>query len=429
MNILVLGTGYVGTTTALALSEMGWHVTGLDMDSHKVQQLLQGKLHFYEPGLEPLLQKHLQSDNITFTTQADRSIQVSEIIFICVGTPPLPDGSADLHYVKQAARDIGRNMNGYKLIIIKSTVPIGTQEKMTEWVRSAQRQSHPFDIVSNPEFLREGKALSDALHPDRIVIGATNEQAAAAVQNLYLSLKCPVVITTPRNAELIKYAANAFLAMKISFINEMARLCDKVGINIKEVAQGIGLDPRIGNRFLQAGIGYGGSCFPKDVAALLSIAAEHGTELKLLKEVVSINETQHLHLMHSARTRLGNFMGTKIAVLGLAFKPDTDDIRESSAIRIVRALMAEGAQVAVHDPVAKLPPDVNDAAIICSSPSQALENADAVFLCTEWTIYQQLDWVHAKQLMKRTNIFDGRNVLDAKKMAELGYFYQGVGYR
>ncbi|PZE21644.1 UDP-glucose dehydrogenase family protein [Paenibacillus xerothermodurans] len=429
MNILVIGTGYVGTTTALVLAEMGWNVTGLDTDVGKIERLRQGLPHFYEPGVEPMLRKQLDSGRLRFTAHTREAIEAADTIFICVGTPPLPDGSADLRYIKQVAEDIGRNLNAYKLVVIKSTVPVGTQRRVAEWVGAAQTEPKQFDVVSNPEFLREGKALYDALHPDRIIIGADTVSAGQRMKNMYHSMDCPILVTTPKTAELIKYAANSFLATKISYINELSRLCDKLGINVKEVAQGIGLDPRIGTSFLQAGIGYGGSCFPKDVASLLHTAHEHGSELKLLEEVVAVNRTQYMHLLEKARARLGDFSGKKVALLGLAFKPDTDDIRESIAIRIAERLVDERAYVAAHDPAAVLPAELCASVAQCSSVEQAMQDAHAVFLCTEWDEYLSIDWAAVKHSMHQPNIFDGRNVLDAGKLTTMGFFYQGVGYR
>lgn len=429
MNIVVIGTGYVGTTTALVLAELGWNVTGLDTDEYKVKLLQQGTLPFYEEGLETLLKKHLQSGKICFTNNTEKAIMDNDVIFLCVGTPSHPDGHADLKYVQQVSSDIGLYMDNYKLVVNKSTVPVGTQEKVTEWIRNAQPYPLSFDVVSNPEFLREGKALSDALHPDRIIIGADNVHASKLLQALYISMNCPVVITTPRTAELVKYAANAFLATKISYINELAGLCDRLDVSVKDVAEGIGLDSRIGSSFLHAGIGYGGSCFPKDVSALLQSAQEHGASLTLIEQVMSVNRGQHVQLLNKARKRLGSFNRKKVAVLGLAFKPDTDDIREAPALRIIQALLDERAIVSVHDPVAKLPPSLNDSAKQCSSPEQALLGAEAAFLCTEWSSYPLLDWNRVKLFMNQPNIFDGRNMLNARLMSSMGYYYQGIGYR
>jgi len=429
MNILVAGTGHVGTTMALVFAEMGWNVTGLDTDQEKMNQLHSGSVPFYEPGLTELLHKHLRSGKICFTIDANKAIKAHDVIFICVGTPSNSDGSVDMNAMAKLAGNIGRSMDGYKLIVNKSTVPIGTEQQVANWVRAAQEAPHPFDVVSNPEFLREGRALYDAMSPTRIIIGASSEPAIQLLKQLYEPFNCPIVVTTPRTAEMIKYAANAFLATKISYMNELAGLCDKLDINVKDVAYGIGLDPRIGEHFLQAGIGYGGSCFPKDIAALLRMAAEQEASLSLLKQAEHINQNQYLQLVEKARTRLGSMKGKKIALLGLAFKPDTDDIREAPAIRIIRSLLAEQALVYVHDPAAKLPSEfIGSSVTLCSTPEQALLDANAVLLCTEWQLYQQLDWREMKELLSEPNFFDGRNMLDASEMKAIGYYYQGIGY-
>lgn len=352
------------------------------------------------------------------------------MIFICVGTPSKQDGQADTQYVRQIAANIGRCMNEYKLIVVKSTVPVGTQRLIVQWIRSAQALASPFDVVSNPEFLREGMALSDAFSPDRIIIGTDSNYAVKLLKELYQSLSCPVVITTPATAELIKYAANAYLAMKISYINELARLCDKLEINVKEVAHGIGLDPRIGASFLQAGIGYGGSCFPKDTSALVRLADAFNSPLTIIEQAVSVNQTQYLYLLEKAQIQLGDLKGKNISILGLAFKPDTDDIREAPAIQVIRSLLIKQAYIKVHDPVAKLPPElVQPSVTFCSSPDEALKGADAAFICTEWKMYKNIDWQQMKQSMKHPNLFDGRNLLDAARMKTLGYYYQGIGYQ
>jgi len=329
----------------------------------------------------------------------------------------------------QLAGNIGRCMDGYKLIVNKSTVPIGTEQQVANWVRAAQAIPYPFDVVSNPEFLREGKALDDAMNPTRVIIGTSSEQAIQMLTQLYAPFNCPLVVTPPRTAEMIKYAANAFLATKISYMNELAGLCDKLDINVKDVAYGIGLDPRIGEHFLQAGIGYGGSCFPKDTAALLRMAAEQNTPLTLLKQAEYVNQIQYLQLLDKARKRLVSMKGKRIALLGLAFKPDTDDIREAPAIRIIRSLINEQADVYVHDPAAKLPSEFTGSSVtLCATPEQAMQGANAVLLCTEWQIYQQIDWRQMKALLNEPNFFDGRNMLDAAEMNAIGYYYQGIGY-
>ena len=401
MNILVIGTGYVGATTSMVFAELGWNVTGLDSDASKIKQLKQGLLHFYEPGLEELLMKHIRSGQIRFTMNKEKAIQDNDLIFICVGTPSRLDGSADMRYVKQVAEEIGQKMNGYKLVVTKSTVPVGTQEQITAWIQAAQEQSYPFDVASNPEFLREGKAVTDALNPDRIIIGSNSKRATNMLQSLYQSVKCPIVVTTPRTAELIKYASNAFLATKISYVNELARLCDELDVNVNEVTHGIGLDPRIGPSFLQAGIGYGGSCFPKDVSALILTGRLNNVELSVLEKVVEVNQTQHTYLINKARERVGSFANKKVAILGLAFKPDTDDIREAPALRIIERLLMEQAVIKLYDPVAALPnSSLYRSVTVCMDLEETLQDADAVFLCTEWTQFRNIDWAQMKGIMR-----------------------------
>lgn len=430
MNILIVGTGYVGTTTALVFAEMGWKVTGLDTDERKVELLRKGSLHFFEQGLEELLAKHLQEGNITFTAESKQAIEEHNVIFICVGTPSQSDGSANLQYVRQVSENIGRYMNEYKLIVNKSTVPVGTQEMVTNWIGSTQTEPHPYDVASNPEFLREGNALADALEPDRVIIGTSSARATGILQLLYKTMNCPIMITEPKTAELIKYAANAFLATKISYMNELARLCDKIGINIMDVSRGIGLDHRIGLSFLQAGIGYGGSCFPKDVAALLQTANQYGMNLSILEKVTAINQTQYRYLLDKVRHKLGNLHHKKVAILGLSFKPGTDDTREAPSIRLIQSLLDERAYVTVHDPIAKLPSHFNSASLKqCLSEKQAIRGADAVILCTDWPQYKQIDWMDMKRIMNNPQLFDGRNMLDAQQMTTIGFDCQGIGYQ
>jgi len=429
MNILVIGSGYVGTTTSLVFAELGHQVTALDIDESKVQSLSSGIVYFYEPGLQELLNKHLKQSNITFTTDSEYAIRGSDVIFICVGTPSNPDGSANLNYIHNVARDIGRYMNGYKVIVDKSTVPVGTQERITKWILESQTGNYEFDVVSNPEFLREGIALHDSLYPERIVIGSNSEKATAILKTLYETMDCPIVVTLPRNAELIKYASNCFLATKISFINELARLCNKLDVNVKDVAYGMGLDSRIGKSFLKAGIGYGGSCFTKDLNAMLNTAEEYHVNLQLLEKVVSVNETQYLYFIDQLREVLGSFEGKTIAVLGLAFKPDTDDLREAPSLSIMRKLVAENAWIQVHDPVSKVPQHEFPIRVKqVDSPEEAVHMADAVMICTEWPQYNKLDWSYLKGTMKTAYLFDGRNMLDAAEMRNLGFYYRGVAY-
>ncbi|WP_082193079.1 UDP-glucose dehydrogenase family protein [Bacillus rubiinfantis] len=426
MKLLIVGTGYVGTTTGLVFAEMGHQVTGLDVDTQKIQSLQAGNLHFYEPGLDELLRKHVKNETITFTDNIKKAIEMNDVIFICVGTPKEENGSADLSYVKNVAQDIGRYMNRSKVIVTKSTVPVGTAELVTEWIKTSQLQSVPFAVVSNPEFLREGSALADALKPDRIVIGSTSDTARRIMRELYDNFQCPIIETNPKASEMIKYAANSFLALKISFINELARLCDKLEININDVAQGMGLDHRIGPHFFRAGLGYGGSCFPKDVNALLHTAEATGSPLTILESVVQVNTEQPLYLLNKLKQALGgNLQEKTIAVLGLAFKANTDDTRESASIKIIEALINEQANVKVHDPVVKW----SGSSAGChqfKTVADTVSGTDAVMICTDWDEYRELDWSKLKPLVKQPYLFDGRNMVDKEHVAKMGFYYTGV---
>ncbi|MFD2616330.1 UDP-glucose dehydrogenase family protein [Terrilactibacillus laevilacticus] len=424
MNILVIGTGYVGATTGLVFSEMGHKVTGLDLDKNKINKLEKGELHFFEPGLEEILKKHIDGENITFTTDPITAIKENEIIFICVGTPQDGDGSANLRYVKNVAETIGKYMNTYKVIVDKSTVPVGTAALVENWVKEYQKNDIPFDVVSNPEFLKEGSALQDALNPDRIVIGSLNEKATNMMKSLYKDFTCPIIITSPKAAELIKYAANSFLALKISYMNELARLCDVLDININDIAKGIGLDRRIGKYFLQAGIGYGGSCFPKDVNALLKTAKDSQVELTILNAAVNTNKTQVNYLLKKIKKVLGKLKGKTIGILGLTFKPNTDDMREAPALKVISLLLDAGAKVKVHDPVVKI--GIKNV-IQSDDVYQTLKDTDAVILCTEWEMYKNLDWLKMKSLVDSPIIFDGRNMLNKETVEKIGFDYYGIG--
>ncbi|MCG7405804.1 UDP-glucose/GDP-mannose dehydrogenase family protein [Paenibacillus sp. ACRRX] len=428
MNILVAGVGYVGTTTALLLAELGWNVIGFDTDKSKVSTLSSGTLPFYEPGLDKLLHTQLNKGNIRFISDPVQAIQESQVIFICVGTPSQEDGSADLQYIRSAVTMIGTYMQEYKLLIMKSTVPVGTQNLVTQWISEAQKSPLPFDVVSNPEFLREGNAVYDAFHPDRIVIGTDSSAAAQQVRMLYRDIDSPYLVTTPATAEMIKYAANAFLATKISYMNELARLCDQLNVSITDIAAGIGYDARIGKSFLQAGIGYGGSCFPKDVKSLLHIANNHGSSLGLLQQVVQVNETQHQYFMEQIKSHLGIIDKKVIAVLGLAFKPGTDDLREAPSLKLITHLLKDGAFIQVHDPVARLPEAARQAHVRqVKSVQDAIHGADAVVICTEWPEYAAEPWRDLACEMRHTAVFDGRNMLDGTQMKAWGYHYYGIG--
>ncbi len=425
MNILVIGTGYVGTTTALVFAEQGHQVMGVDIDEKKISSLKAGKLHFYEEGLEELLCKHLAQNNICFTTNMEEAIRKNEIIYICVGTPSKQDGSADLTYVEQVARSIGTYMNEYKVVVTKSTVPVGTAEKVTNWIIESKQAAHEFDVVSNPEFLREGSALYDALHPDRIVVGAASPKAFGKMKGLFDNVKSPYMETTQRAAELIKYAANSFLALKISYINELARLCDQLNININDVAKGMGLDNRIGTSFLGAGIGYGGSCFPKDVNALLDTANQYSASLSILEKAIQVNKTQPVYMLEKMKNIIGDLKGKNIAVLGLSFKANTDDIRESPSLIIIDYLLKEGVNVKTHDPVVT---SYSACFKQYQTVEEAVTNADAVLICTDWSQYKDFAWETIKDKITNPIIFDGRNCLNAEKMKCLGFIYRGVAY-
>ncbi|MGJ7910725.1 UDP-glucose dehydrogenase family protein [Neobacillus sp. LXY-1] len=422
MKILVIGTGYVGTTTGLLFCEMGHKVTGLDLDEKKIKSLKSGKLHFYEPGLEDLLAKHISQNHISFTRNAKKAIKENDVIFICVGTPQDKNGDADLSYVKSVAESIGTYMNEYKVIVTKSTVPVGTSGLVSKWIREKQEDKIKFDVVSNPEFLREGSALHDALNPDRIIIGTTGKKAMKIMKSLYEPFACPTLETLPEAAEMIKYASNSFLAMKISYINELAKLCDELEINVNDVSKGIGMDQRIGPAFLQAGMGYGGSCFPKDVSALIYLAKKSGNPLTILESVVKVNEEQTSYFLKKIKHALGGKLkNRKIAILGLAFKANTDDTRESASLYLIEKLMAEQAEVTVHDPVVKWGTTYQRESI-----EETVKGADAVCICTDWEDYKKINWTNLKSLMNQPYIFDGRNILSKTEMEKIGFHYMGV---
>jgi UDPglucose 6-dehydrogenase len=423
VEILIIGTGYVGTTTGLIFCEMGHRVTGLDLDMKKITALQAGKLHFYEPGLEDLLVKHVKAGRITFTNNTEIAVEENDVIFICVGTPQGADGSADLTYVKKVAQSIGTYMANYKVIVDKSTVPVGTADNVTKWIKQAQAAPIPFDVVSNPEFLREGSALKDALNPDRIVIGSTSKKARNIMKELYKKFHCPIVETEPKAAELIKYGANAFLALKISYINEMARLCHVLNINVNEIATGIGLDKRIGPQFLQAGIGYGGSCFPKDVSALLKTALDHQQELTTIQAAAHVNETQTQFFINLVKEQLGNLKGKRFAVLGLAYKANTDDTRESPAFRMIDELVREQAEVTCYDPVAKI---ADKRVQQFHNLKDTIRNCDAAIICTDWQEFYHAKWGKYRQLMRSPVVFDGKNFLNEKALKRLGYDYYKI---
>lgn len=431
MKIAVVGTGYVGLVTGTCFAETGNDVTCVDIDVNKINKLSNGEITIYEPGLEKLFLRNLKEERLHFTTSLADGIKDAAIIFLALPTPPGEDGSADLKYILGVADDLGKLLTDYKVIIDKSTVPVGTAEKVQAAI--AKNYKGAFDVVSNPEFLREGVAVEDFMKPDRVVIGTSSERARKLMGDLYAPFVRqgnPIIYMDERSAELTKYAANSFLAVKISFMNEIARLCEKLGADVDMVRRGIGSDERIGRRFLFPGIGYGGSCFPKDVQALAKSSSEVNYDFKILNAVMEVNESQKLHLMPGIKNYFnGNLKGKHFALWGLAFKPNTDDIREAPALYIIRELLKEGATVAAFDPEAmkNVKNELGDAIIYTESQYDTLKNADALIIATEWNEFRTPDFSKISSMLKNKAIFDGRNLFDLAAMKELGYYYQSVG--
>jgi UDPglucose 6-dehydrogenase len=431
MKITMVGTGYVGLTVGTCLAELGNDVICVDIDENKVNSLNNGEVPIYEPGLDNMLKRNFKSKRISFTIDVKGAIQTSDVIFIAVGTPPGKDHKADLSFVKQVAKDIGTYMNGYKVVVDKSTVPVGTAQLVSEIIKENQLEPIDFDVVSNPEFLREGEAINDFMMPDRVVIGADSEKAKNMMENIYKGIartNKPIMFTDTKSAEIIKYASNAMLATRISFMNEIAKLCEKSGGDVKEVAKGMGLDSRIGPRFLQAGVGYGGSCFPKDVKALAQTMNHHEVESKILQSVEHVNEEQKKSLLPKIKKLLPDLNGKTIAIWGLAFKPKTDDMREAPSVVVIEQLQNEGARIRAFDPVAQESAKkmLNNVEYF-SDPYDAIKDADMLVIVTEWNEFRNLDKQKMKELMKHPNIIDGRNVYGPNEMKELGFNYIGVG--
>jgi UDPglucose 6-dehydrogenase len=431
MHIAVIGTGYVGLVTGACFAEFGVDVTCVDVDEGKIERLLNGVMPIYEPGLEQLVAKNSQAGRLRFTTDVRQAVEQALVIFLAVGTPPTDDGSPDLSFVEAAAASIADYMNGYKVIVTKSTVPIGTGEHLRKLIAERKKTKATFGIVSNPEFLREGAAINDFMRPDRVVIGSADEEAVAIMKDLYRPLyliEAPFVITSLEAAELTKYAANAFLATKISFINEIANLCDKIGCDVHDVARAIGMDKRIGSKFLHPGPGFGGSCFPKDTRALSKVARNYGCEASIVDAVIEVNERQGNRMLTKIRELVGKVEGAKIAVLGLAFKPQTDDMREAPAVGIIRSLIADGAQIRAYDPVA-----MSEAKKVLTEIEYAddeystVAGADALVFVTEWNQFRALDLARIRDLMATPKVADLRNIYDPEDMKELGFQYVGVG--
>jgi len=432
MHIGVIGTGYVGLVTGACFAEFGIFVTCVDKDVSKIRALKKGIIPFYEPGLDALVQKNVKNGRLKFSTKIGDAVDSSLAIFIAVGTPPRGDGSADMQHVEQVADEIARHIKDYKVIVTKSTVPVGTGARLREIISKRLKEQADFDIVSNPEFLREGSAIEDFMRPNRVVLGSSSHQAVAIMKDLYRPLyllDTPFVVTTVETAELIKYASNSFLAVKISFINELSELCEKVGADVKIVARGMGLDQRIGSKFLHTGPGYGGSCFPKDTRALLTIAGERGIDLGIVQAAVHANEHQKDRIVEKIRLGMGTLKGKTVAVLGLAFKPNTNDMREAPAVHIIEKLLKEKAAIRAFDPAA-----VEDAKVVlgkrikyAGNSYECVKGADAVVIMTEWNEFRNLDLAKIKKLLKAPVFFDLRNIYEPEKMKKLGFKYFCVG--
>jgi UDPglucose 6-dehydrogenase len=430
MDIAIIGSGYVGLVTGACFAEVGHSVICVDNDQRKVESLQNGVIPIYEPGLEEFVHRNVSAKRLRFTSSTAEGVDHSQIIFIAVPTPPQPDGSVDLTYIEKVAREIAEILKEYRVIVDKSTVPVKTGEKVADTIRRYNNGAVEFDVVSNPEFLREGCAVADLMNPDRIVIGSNSDRALSLMKKVYEPFMAPIMVTDINSAELIKHAANSFLALKISYINAISAICEASGADVERVADGIGADKRIGRSFLNAGLGYGGSCFPKDVAAFIAISGELGVPFTLLKEVQLINQNQLDRFIKKIKDTLWVLRDKRIAVWGLTFKPDTDDVRNSVAIDLVGELLREGAIVQAYDPkgskkVAEL--NLCKGAILAESALEAVENAEALVLATEWNEFQSIDFVHVRKKMHTPLLFDGRNLFDPETMRELGFNYYGIG--
>jgi len=431
MNICVVGVGYVGLITGTCFAEYGTNVVCVDNDPDKIKMLQNDQIPIYEPGLTELFLKNKRAGRLQFSTDLESAVKKSLVIFIAVGTPRGLQGEANLEYVFDVARGIGTAMESYKVIVTKSTVPTGTGKDIKQLIKDHQPVPYPFDVASNPEFLREGSAIEDSMRPNRVVIGVESEQAVAIMKDLYAPLfliEAPMVITSVETAEMIKYASNAFLATKISFINEIANICEGVGADVHVVAKGMGLDGRIGSKFLHPGPGFGGSCFPKDTRAVVELAEKCGYDFKLVKSVIEVNNQQAVLMVEKIENGLEDLKGKTIAVLGLTFKPNTDDVRESPAIAVIKGMQSQGASIVAHDPVGmEQAKKVLSNVKFSENPYDAAIEADAVVLATEWNDFRNLDWELMKNNLKAPVVFDLRNIYEPEKMARLGFTYYCVG--
>jgi UDPglucose 6-dehydrogenase len=430
MDLCIIGSGYVGLVSGACFAEVGHNVTCVDNDQRKVESLRAGKIPIYEPGLEEMVHRNVAAHRLHFTTSTEEGVDNSQVVFIAVPTPPQADGSVDLSYIEKVAREIAGVLKDYRVIVDKSTVPVKTGEKVRDTIKRYNRANADFDVVSNPEFLREGCAVADLMKPDRIVIGSSSDRALALMKKVYEPFMAPILVTDINSAELIKHAANSFLALKISYINAVSAICEASGADVEKVADGIGTDKRIGRNFLNAGLGYGGSCFPKDIAAFIAISEELGVPFTLLKEVQRINAAQKERFLRSVRDALWVLRDKKIAVWGLSFKPDTDDVRCSVAIDIVNDMIREGAHVTAYDPKGmEKATEFNlvPGAKLVNSPLEAVDGAEALILATEWAEFASVDLEDVKKRMATPMVFDGRNLFDPQTMRELGFFYKAIG--
>jgi UDPglucose 6-dehydrogenase len=429
VNITVVGTGYVGLVTGACLADFDNRVTCVDNDRSKIEILGRGEIPFYEPGLKELVERNRQRERLSFTSDLGAAVPGSDVVFIAVGTPPDEKGHADLRYVREVAAGIAEHMSGYTVVVTKSTVPTGTGALVDSIILERNPRAD-FDVVSNPEFLREGSAIEDFMRPDRVVIGASSERAMDLMEKIYRPLyllKTPIVRTTVANAEMIKYASNAFLALKISYINEIANICDAVGADVTVIARAMGLDGRISGKFLHAGPGYGGSCFPKDTLALTHIAEKLGYDFRILKAVLAVNHDQQLRMVEKVRSLVGDLSGKTVAILGVTFKPNTDDVRDAPSLTIIPELQRQGAAIRAHDPIVTKLEGISDITW-CKNAYDAAEGADCVVLLTEWNEYRGLDFNLLRKVMRSHNFVDCRNVYDPREMRKLGIAHAGVGW-
>lgn len=436
MHIAIIGSGYVGLVTGVCLSHIGHHVICVDNNPDKIKKLKKGQVPIYEPGLEELMSACIKKKRLTFSGSIKEACQKADVIFLAVPTPPKDNGDADLTYIENVSREIALNMNSYKLIVEKSTVPAQTGKKIRRTIqlnlpkkyKKANKILLDFDVASNPEFLKEGSAVHDFMNPDRVVFGVESKKAEKILREIYSPLKTKILVTNTASSEMIKHASNSFLATKISFINAVAQICDRVGADVLMVAEGMGLDKRIGRQFLDAGIGYGGSCFPKDVDAFIRLSEKSGYDFGLLKEVRRINESQKQGFLHLVEEKLWNLKDKTIGIWGLAFKPNTDDIRNAASLEFIARLKAEGAKIKAYDPKA-----LNNAkaaikgVVFCEDPYSVAEDADALLLLTEWPEFKDINFVQVRDAMRQAVIFDGRNILDADGLKEMGFDYFGIG--